>query len=231
MWYWPTQRFPVFGIRRLFACTPVPHREGNSMERSFWFNFGIQNWRGHPERPNCLPELGTSGPMLSTMSTKLMFHFSRTPVYRLNHHWLGHRYQTPAQMQLDKRSWRQNGVVKQEGGLCPAVEHRYFCRTTVIRRHLMIFIRLKAFFQGGPLRSLVVPELCPSKHMWSAWEKSLDILRHCREWKPVHREDRQWAIPLSYHDTEHRYMTDQTMKIFTLCGSLECFQNAVFNNG
>jgi len=30
--------------------------------------------------------------------------------------------------------------------------------------------------------------------------KSLEIFCHGRELNPCHREDRQWAIPLSYHD-------------------------------
>ena len=35
---------------------------------------------------------------------------------------------------------------------------------------------------------------------WSAKEKSLEILRRGWESNPGHREDRQWAIPLSCHD-------------------------------
>jgi len=34
----------------------------------------------------------------------------------------------------------------------------------------------------------------------SAREKSLEVLPHGWELNPGHREDRQWAIPLSYHD-------------------------------
>jgi len=36
--------------------------------------------------------------------------------------------------------------------------------------------------------------------VWSAREKSLEILRRGWELNPDHRKDRQWAIPLSYHD-------------------------------
>jgi len=36
--------------------------------------------------------------------------------------------------------------------------------------------------------------------VWSAREKSLEILRHGWELNPGRRKDRQWAIPLSYHD-------------------------------
>ena len=36
--------------------------------------------------------------------------------------------------------------------------------------------------------------------VWSAREKSLEILRRGWELNPGHGEDRQWAIPLSYHD-------------------------------
>ena len=36
--------------------------------------------------------------------------------------------------------------------------------------------------------------------VWSAREKSREILRHGWELNPGHGEDRQWAIPLSYHD-------------------------------
>ena len=36
--------------------------------------------------------------------------------------------------------------------------------------------------------------------VWSAREKSLKILQRGWELNPGHREDRQWAIPLSYHD-------------------------------
>jgi len=35
--------------------------------------------------------------------------------------------------------------------------------------------------------------------VWSAREKSLGILRRGWELNPGHREDRHWAIPLSYH--------------------------------
>ena len=39
--------------------------------------------------------------------------------------------------------------------------------------------------------------------VWSAREKSLEILRHGWELNPGHGEDRQWAIPPSYHDPGH----------------------------
>jgi len=41
------------------------------------------------------------------------------------------------------------------------------------------------------------------KCLWSAREKSLEILRHGWELNPSHGEDRQWdalILPLSYHD-------------------------------
>ena len=38
--------------------------------------------------------------------------------------------------------------------------------------------------------------------VWSAREKSLEILRRGWESNPGHGEDRQWAIPLSYHDRQ-----------------------------
>ena len=40
--------------------------------------------------------------------------------------------------------------------------------------------------------------------VWSAREKSLEILRRGWELNPGHGEDRQWAIPLTYHDPGHR---------------------------
>ena len=39
--------------------------------------------------------------------------------------------------------------------------------------------------------------------VWSARENSLEILRRGWELNPGHRENRQWAIPLSYHDPGH----------------------------
>jgi len=36
--------------------------------------------------------------------------------------------------------------------------------------------------------------------VWSVREKSLEMLRRGWELNPGHKEDRQWAIPLSYHD-------------------------------
>jgi len=62
----------------------------------------------------------------------------------------------------------------------------------------------RIFPKGAELRSLVLPELCTRQHMWSAREKSFDILRHGWELNPDQREDRQWAIPLSYHRPDHR---------------------------
>ena len=42
--------------------------------------------------------------------------------------------------------------------------------------------------------------------VWSAREKSLEILRRGWEFNPGHGEDRQWAIPLSYHDWLNSYI-------------------------
>jgi len=46
-------------------------------------------------------------------------------------------------------------------------------------------MRLKAFLRGR--HSALFPELCTRKHMRSAREKSLEILRHGRELNPGHR--------------------------------------------
>jgi len=53
----------------------------------------------------------------------------------------------------------------------------------------MIFMRLKAFFYGSPLCSVVLPEPCTRRHTLSAREKSLEILRDGWELNPGHRED------------------------------------------
>jgi len=68
----------------------------------------------------------------------------------------------------------------------------------------MILMRLEAFFQGGALRSLALSGLCTKQCMWSARKKSFEILYDGRELNPGHRKERQWAIPLSYHDPAHR---------------------------
>jgi len=59
----------------------------------------------------------------------------------------------------------------------------------------------KLFFQGDatPL-FLVLPELCIRQPVWSGREKPFEILHCDRELNPGQKEDRQWAIPLSYHD-------------------------------
>jgi len=50
-----TQHFPGWFIRRLSACTHMPHRTGNSVGGPPLFNVGIRNPWGHCERPNFCP--------------------------------------------------------------------------------------------------------------------------------------------------------------------------------
>ena len=49
-WVYLTQRFPGCVIRRLSACTRVPHRELNSMVEPPLFNVGLQSWWGWCEK-------------------------------------------------------------------------------------------------------------------------------------------------------------------------------------
>ena len=59
--------------------------------------------------------------------------------------------------------------------------------------------------------------------MWSARAKSLEILRRGCELNPDHREDRQWAIPLSYHDwfTFYADKIIKTKVVFSKCSMAE----------
>ena len=92
-----------------------------------------------------------------------------------------------------------------------------FClpETRLIRRHLMIFMRLKVFFQGGATPLFFTP--------WTVYKAAHVISKGTLPWHtppstgiepgpqggqavryptelswPGHREDRQWTTPLSY---------------------------------
>jgi len=73
------QRFPGCDIGRLFACTRMPQREGNSMGELPLLIVVIRNRRGCCERLNCTPtgnRTRDSGPSSSTLSTKPSLHIN-----------------------------------------------------------------------------------------------------------------------------------------------------------
>ena len=103
----------------------------------------------------------------------------------------------------------------------------FFCRSPRWNyRHLMIFMRLKAFFQGGTTPFFDTPwAVYKETHIWTAGGKSVEILlRHGRELNPDHRKDRQWAFPLSYHnrrqESVRHFFTSYSLAWSTMGGSV-----------
>ena len=71
------------------------------------------------------------------------------------------------------------------------------CWTSIF---LLVVHRLCGVIEGGGWATFCHAGSGRVGRVWSAREKSLEILRRGWELNPGHREDRQWAIPLSYHD-------------------------------
>ena len=101
--------------------------------------------------------------------------------------------------------------------------YRWKSKNLIRQLHwVMVFFFLSAIV--CPWLNFGLPPRCPQA-VWCLWEKiepfsatlaqdglaecdqpakSLEILRRGWELNPGHGEDRQWAIPLSYHDPGHR---------------------------
>jgi len=111
-----------------------------------------------------------------------------------------------------------------DGKCGPRGSWRLFCISMTailsgVEQKLVDWVFWLNFSHGASLRDFLLAPACPIGNslrgdwaifchagsgrvgrVWSAREKSLEILRHGGELNPGHGEDRQWAIPLSYHN-------------------------------